>query len=112
MGYVDNAEFHNTDDMIDSVNNIVHNHVQNMRKVGSEELGLDRRCGSAWVNDDYIVTDAGSRFDYYAGFEYVDAEDIRSVGEYKFYSRNSSRIAEALEHLMENDGLCESELDN
>ena len=111
MGYVDNADFSNTDDMIDSVNNIVHNHVQNMRKVGAEELGLDRRCGSAWVNDDYIVTDAGSRFGYYAGFEYVHADDIRVVGEYKFYSRNSSRIADCLDTLAEADGLCESEND-
>ena len=111
MGYVDNAEFHNTDDMIDSVNNIVHNHVQNMRQVGAEELGLDRRAGSAWVNDDYIVTDAGSRFDYYAGFEYVHEDDTRVVGGYKFYSRHSSRIRDCLENLAESDGLCESEND-
>jgi hypothetical protein len=111
MGYVDNAEFSNTDDMIDSVNNIVHNHVQNMRQVRAEELGLDRRAGRAWVNDKYIVTDAGSRFDYYAGFEYVDADDVRKVGEYTFYSRHSSRIRDCLENLAESDGLCESEND-
>jgi len=111
MGYVDNAEFSNTDDMIDSVNNIVHNHVYNMRRVRAEELGLDRRAGSAWVNDDYIVTGAGSSFDYYAGFQYVDADDIRVVGGYKFYSRHSSRIRDCLENLAETDGLCESEND-
>ena len=104
--------YSNTEYMIDSVDEIVHNHVQNMRLVSAKELGLDTRAGSAWVDDKYIVTNVSSRFDYYAGFEYVHEDDVRVACVYKFYSRNSPRIADALENLMENDGLCESEFDN
>jgi hypothetical protein len=109
MGYVDNAEFERTDDMLDSVNNIVNNHVHNMRQVDAKQLGLDPRCGRAWVDDKFIVCYTSNSFDYYGGFEYVDKGCITVVGEYKFYSREDDRIKDHLECLMEEDGLCEEE---
>jgi hypothetical protein len=109
MGYVDNAEFSCTADMLDTINSMVDHQVRTMRQVTAEQLGLDPRCGSAWVDKDYIVCYLRNSFDYYGGFEYVDKGCISVLGEYKFYSREDDRVNDCLECLMEEDGLCESE---
>ena len=46
---------------------------------------------------------------YSIGFEYIDDEDKQTVGGYTFFLDTSDRVREALETLMEKDGLCESE---
>jgi hypothetical protein len=109
MGYFTDCKFDSIAEMQDAINTVVDRHVTAMREVKASELGLDERCGKAWVDEDTIVTYTSNRFDYYGGFEYVDKDDIQVLGEYKFYSANSSRIADALECLMEHDGECESE---
>ena len=103
MGYVDNAEFENTDDMLESVNSIVHNHVMNMRQVSANLLGLDSRCGRAWVNDFFVVCDDRNGFDYYGGFEYVDKDHVTLIGGFKFYSSQDSRVRDCLECLADHD---------
>jgi len=102
-------DFNTAADLLDEVADMVERHVAGMRKVEATALGLDVRCGMAWVDEDYIVAYASNRFDYYGGFEYVDKDDVQVIGDYKFYSANSSRIADAIECLMEADGECESE---
>ena len=102
-------DFNTAADLLDEVADMVERHVAGMRKVEATALGLDVRCGMAWVYEDYIVAYASNRFDYYGGFEYVDKDDVQVIGDYKFYSANSSRIADAIECLMEADGECESE---
>ena len=109
MGFFTDTEFDSVEEMQDAINEVVERHVRKMRSVSATDLGLDQRCGMAWVDETTIVTYTSNRFDYYGGFEYVDQEDIQVLGDYKFYNSNSGRISDALECLMEKDGLCESE---
>ena len=106
-------QFTDTLEMIDEIQYQVERHVQGLRLVSATELGLDVRCGRAWVgenNDCIVVTDANARgYNYYGGFEYIDEEDVRKLGDYVFYLDTSERVRDALECLMERDGLCESE---
>jgi hypothetical protein len=100
-------------DLADEVQDMVERHVQGMRRVSAVELGLDMRCGRAYVDEDMqaIVVDAGNArsYDYYGGFEYIDDEDKRTLGDYVVYLDSSDRVRDALECLMEREGLCEDE---
>jgi hypothetical protein len=106
-------EFSNMLDLIDEVQDLVERQVMGMKRVRASDLGLDPRCGSAYVGEDMecIVVDSGNArsFDYYGGFEYIDAEDKRVLGDYVVYLNTSDRVIDALECLMEASGLCESE---
>lgn len=109
-------EFSNMMDLADEVQDMVERQVQGMRRVTASQLGLDMRCGFAYVDEDMecIVVDSrcARSFDYYGGFEYVDAEDKRALGDYTVYLNTSERVSDALESLMEQAGLCESEEEN
>jgi hypothetical protein len=109
MGYFTDTEFDCVADLMDDVEHVVERHIQGMRKVEATALGLDVRCGMAWVDEDWIVCYASNRFDYYGGFEYVDKDLVKTIGDYKFYSAEDRRIADAIECLMEHDGECETE---
>jgi len=106
-------QFTDTLEMIDEIQYAVERHVQGLRRVSANELGLDIRCGRAYVgeNMDCIVVDEGNArsYNYYGGFEYIDNDDIRKLGEYVIYMDTSDRVRDALESLMEKDGVCESE---
>jgi hypothetical protein len=106
-------EFTNMIDLLDEVQDLVERQVAGMRRVSATELGLDQRCGRAYVDDnmEYIVVDSGNArsYNYYGGFEYIDDEDKRTLGDYVVYLNTSERVSDALESLMERDGLCESE---
>jgi hypothetical protein len=103
-------EFNSAADLLDEVNDMVSRYVQGMRKEPASRLGLDDRCGKLFVDGDTIVSYTGSRLDYYGGFEYIkEGEGRTTLGEFTFYSTESDRVADALECLMEKDGLCESE---
>jgi len=106
-------EFTSIIDLADEVQYMVERYVQGMRRVSANELGLDIRCGRAYVDDEMecIVVDTGNArsFDYYGGFEYIDEEDKRVLGDYVVYLGTSDRVQDALECLMEAEGLCDSE---
>jgi hypothetical protein len=106
-------EFTNMMDLADEVQDMVERQVMGMRRVSATELGLDQRCGFAYVDEDMeciVVDSARARsFNYYGGFEYIDSEDVRALGDYTIYMSSSSRVSDALESLMERDGICESE---
>jgi hypothetical protein len=106
-------EFSNILDLADEVQDLVERQVAGMRRVSATELGLDQRCGFAYVDEDMqaiVVDDARARsFNYYGGFEYVHSEDKRMLGDYVIYMDTSDRVRDALECLMEKDGLCEEE---
>jgi len=106
-------QFTDTLEMIDEIQYQVERHVQGLRRVSAVDLGLDVRCGRAYVgeNNDCIVVDEGNArsYNYYGGFEYIDSEDVRKIGDYVIYLDTSDRVRDALEALMETDGLCESE---
>ena len=109
-------EFTNIMDLADEVQDMVERQVAGMRRVTANELGLDQRCGFAYVDEDMeaiVVDDARARsFNYYGGFEYIDSEDKRQLGDYTIYFRTNDRVNDALECLMEADGLCNSEIDD
>jgi hypothetical protein len=68
----------------------------NFTKIKPEDCGLDTRTAyKLWIGDDGIVIrKSDSRTaNYYGGFEYVNKEDIDSVGDYILYTVNSDRIA-------------------
>jgi hypothetical protein len=106
-------EFTNIMDLADEVQDMVERQVAGMRRVSATELGLDQRCGFAYVDDSMeciVVDDARARsFNYYGGFEYVDSEDKRQLGDYTIYFNTCDRVSDALENLMEEEGLCEGE---
>jgi hypothetical protein len=106
-------EFTNMMDLADEIQDMVERQVQGMRRVSATELGLDQRCGFAYVDEDMetiVVDDSRARsFNYYGGFEYVADEDKRQLGDYTVYFNTCSRVQDALDSLMERDGLCESE---
>jgi hypothetical protein len=103
-------DFNSTLDLLDEVNAVVSRYVQGMRREPASRLGLDDRCGMLYVDEDCIVAYTGSRLDYYGGFEYIkEGEGRTTLGEFTFYSTESDRVSDALECLMEKDGLCESE---
>jgi hypothetical protein len=105
-------QFTDTMEMIDEIQYAVERHVQGLRRVTANELGLDMRCGRAYVgeNMDCIIVDGDARgYNYYGGFEYIDADDIRKLGDYTIFLDTSERVRDALEALMEKDGECVSE---
>jgi hypothetical protein len=106
-------EFTNIMDLADEVQDMVERQVAGMRRVSASDLGLDNRCGFAYVDEAMeciVVDDARARsFNYYGGFEYVADEDKRTLGDYTIYFNTCDRVSDALESLMEKDGLCESE---
>ena len=106
-------DFNSVLDLADEVQDMVERHVQGMRKVTAVELGLDVRCGSAYVDEDMesIVVECYNvrSYNYYGGFEYIDEEDRRELGDYTVFLNTSDRVQEALECLMEREGLCDSE---
>jgi hypothetical protein len=108
-------DFTDTLEMIDEIQYMVERHVQGLRRVSAVELGLDMRCGRAYVSEnmDAIIVDGDARsFNYYGGFEYIDSEDIRKLGDYTVFLDTSDRVRDALESLMERDGICESETED
>jgi hypothetical protein len=104
-------DFNSMLDLIDEVQDCVERQVQGMRRVRASELGLDDRCGRAYVDEDCIVVESGNArsYNYYGGFEYIDSEDIRTLGDYVVYLNTADRVRDALEALMEKDGLCQTE---
>ena len=106
-------EFTNIMDLVDEVQYMVDNHISGMRRVPASDLGLDNRCGFAYVDGNMeciVVDDARARsFDYYGGFEYIADEDKTRLGDYVIYFNTCDRVSDALECLMEKEGICESE---
>ena len=71
------------------------------RRVPARELGLDYRCGTVYVGEDFIATASPGPLDYYGGFEYIDAEYTQTLGDWKLYLNEDNRVAEALARLGE-----------
>lgn len=68
--------------------------------VKSSDLGLDYRCGKAYVGDDCIVVESSyvNTFNYYGGFEYVDKRGVQELGRYTvFYAGWDDRIRQAID---------------
>jgi len=109
MGYFTDAEFDNILDLADTIDEVVERFVnKKMRKVDATELGLDIRCGSAFISNDYpdciVVDDYNIRtYNYYGGFEYVDDSDKKVFNGYTIFFNTSDRVQEALDCLVNED---------
>ena len=73
-----------------------------MVKVNPEQLGLDNRCGSLFITPDCIgtYTDRDRALRYYGGFEQINDGNRHEMGDYVFYSREATRVDEALEYYL------------
>ena len=93
-------EFTDTLEMIDEIQYLVERHVQGLRRVTANELGLDIRCGMLYVDEDTIVAYTGSRLDYYGGFEYIkEGEGRVTIGDYTFFTTESDRVQDCFDAL-------------
>lgn len=88
------------DEIISAVTDVVDAYVTaHMTKVAPEDLGLDRRCSAfIYLDDSWIAVPLHSqqRMEYYGGFEYVDRDCVRTLGDYVFYSAEHSRVEDII----------------
>lgn len=80
-----------------------------LQEVTAEQLGLDPRSfwGYAYVDESAIVVikEQTRSLDYYGGFEYVDADYRREVGDYVFYLAEDPRVRRHLDRIFVVDEL-------
>ncbi len=72
-----------------------------MEEVQAKQLGLDSRAfwGYAYVDKSAIavIKEQDRSLQYYGGFEYVDKDYRREVGDYVFYLAEDDRVREHLD---------------
>lgn len=84
----------------------VDEYVQGLETATAEQLGLDRRAGSSFMIDDSAIIVPKYRdnsLQYYGGFEYVDKEYRRELGDYVFYFSEDDRVAKHLDRLKDKE---------
>jgi hypothetical protein len=90
-----------TIDFLYDIDDRVHNHVTfEMETTDAVTLGLDIRAGyRLWVDAESIVIHKSHDgcLQYYGGFEYIEKEYRREVGDYVFYLIEADRVREALD---------------
>ena len=95
--------------LVDEVSRTVECFIDNhMTKTNAEKLGLDSRAGySLFVNDECIAVRSYNdrSLQYYGGFEYIDKEDRKELGEWVFYMSDSSRVSDCLDCFAEIEGV-------
>ena len=96
-------------DFIESINDRVTEYVAKMQEVLPEDLGLDRRAGYRFYVDKDMTTIVTPKYrdnslQYYGGFEYVDEDCRKELGNWVFYSDNDDRVAEALAYYNAEEG--------
>ena len=70
-------------------------------KVTAEEIGLDRRAAHRlFVTHNAIIVHKkhDASLQYYGGFEYVDKECRKEVGDYVFYTDDDDRVRRHLSY--------------
>ena len=77
--------------------------VEGLKSCTARQLGLDERSGDFYVGDGFIVATNPRRADYYGGLEYVDQGLTVGLGQYKAYSQEDPRIAQAINYLEDED---------
>jgi len=68
-------------------------------RVCASEAGLNERCGEVYISVEHgwIATEQIGSLEYYGGFEYVGSGHKERIGEYMFYSNESSRVRNHIE---------------
>ena len=107
MGYFTDTDFDNTLDMIDAINEVVERNIRNnFIRVPASDLGLDDRCGRVYadVASEVIAVECSRSIDYYGGFEYIkEGEGRTTIGDYTFYTSESSRVQDCFDTLREKE---------
>lgn len=91
-------------DFLDSIDDCITSYVAKMEEVQAEDVGLDRRSAyRLYVDKDRTCIAVSESYDralqYYGGFEYVDREYRREVGNWVFYFADSERVQGHLDRL-------------
>lgn len=92
------------EELLDSVDSLVRDFMDKATEVTAEDLGLDRRAAyRLYVTDEVIAVPKGDdgKLQYYGGFEYVDKEYRRELGDWVFYSAEDDRVARHLDRYNE-----------
>ena len=97
-----------TESVIDRINEMVERHLNKEFKqvyAGREEIGLDNRCGMVYISEDAIVVDKhrDGTLQYYGGFEYVDKEYRKEIGDYVFYLRDGGRVEDHIDRYFDKE---------
>lgn len=83
------------EDLLDSVDQLVRDFMDKAVEVQPEDLGLDRRAAyRLFITDEVIAVPKGDDrvLQYYGGFEYVDKEYRKELGDWVFYSAEDDRV--------------------
>jgi hypothetical protein len=93
-------------DLFYNINEMVRNFLDGKPEIDAETVGLDRRCGSIIVGDDFIAKrkSGDNSLQYYGGFEYVSKEFRNEIGDWVFYVAEDSdwcRVSEVIERYQE-----------
>ena len=107
----------NTFEFLDSIDDRITAHVAKMTEVIGEDLGLDSRAAyRLYVDADHTCIAVSKTCDrtlqYYGGFEYVDKDFRRELGNWVFYFAEDDRVARALANLEEEHPFLEGDDDN
>ena len=91
----------NTFDFLDSIDDRITTHVGKFDEFTAKDLGLDSRAAYIlYVDEDHTCIAVDKRNDrtlqYYGGFEYVDKDFRREMGNWVFYFAEDDRVADAL----------------
>ena len=96
----------NTFEFLDSIDDRITAYVAKFDEFTAEDLGLDSRAAyRLYVDADHTCIAVDKRNDrvlqYYGGFEYVDKDFRREMGNWVFYFAEDHLVASALENLEE-----------
>ena len=99
------VEYNDALDFCEQMTEKARRFVGQMTEVKAKQLGLDPRSfyGVAYADESAIVVskDQDRSLQYYGGFEYVDKEYRREVGDYVFYLAEDDRVREHLDHFLQ-----------
>ena len=92
-------------DFIENINHRVAEYVGKLEEVTAEALGLDSRSAyRLYIDEDrtcIVVSKASDRtLQYYGGFEYIEKEYRKELGDWVFYFDESERVADCFKSLM------------
>ena len=101
-------------DLVDDMNDRMERFInKNTKQIRAEDAGLDNRCGYIYITDDSIIVDKRNDrlIQYYGGFEYVEKDHRKEMGDFVFYSRESSRVADHIDRYFGKDDWLEEDED-
>ena len=98
------TDYNDALDFCEQMTQMANRFVSQMNEVQARDLGLDPRSfyGYAYVDETAIavIKDQAHSLDYYGGFEYVDKDYRREVGDYVFYLAEDDRVRSHIERFM------------